>query len=1459
MADDFTAKFKVDVSDLKKGISDATKSIREANATFKAETAGMERWSKDADGLSAKLKQLGNNLKSQKSILSSYQEQLKKQQEAYTENGNRAQQLKAKLQELANNGVAKTDAEYQKYEKSLKTVVKEQQNNATAIDDLKLKILEEKAAIGQTEASIKRYESASKSLATTVSTQQNKLSKLKAEYADVVAAEGKNSASAKKLASEIKNLSTDLDKNQAELKQSTDAANKLDKTFQDTEKSADGLAGKLAGGLKKGLAVAAAGMAAMGAAAVSIGKSAIENYAQYEQLIGGVETLFGTGGKSIEEYAKSVGKSVKDAEKEYKKLEQAQTEVVKNANDAYKNAGMSANQYMETVTSFSASLISSVGGDTVKAADYANRAIVDMSDNANKMGTNIGSIQNAYQGFAKQNYTMLDNLKLGYGGTKTEMQRLIKDAAKMTDVQEKLGITVDESSMSFGNIVNAISVMQENMGIAGTTAKEAGETIEGSANAMKAAWSNLMTGIADDTQDFDALMNNFTDSLLTLLQNVMPRIQTVIGGLGKLMAGLMEDVLPKLVETIPPILQDMLPLLVQSFRSLISGVAEAMPELLKVFLDIVPQITQSITELLPELVSVGIQMITAIIQGAGEIIPQVVTQVVQMVPQLVQALVDGIPALIDGAIQFFMAIIEAIPVIIQELATALPQIVDTIINGLTSAIPQLIEGAITLLHAIVDAIPQIIPPLIDALPKIVTSIVDGLISQIPVLLDGAIQLLTAIIQAIPVIITDLVSEIPKIIVAIVETLVSNIPKLIEGAIQLFTGILQAIPTIVVELVKEMPKIIAAIVGGLIGGIGEVFSAAGELFFGIVDQSKAAQEELIKQNEAIYAYRDALEETAPQIADYNNLLSSQGNTISDVDSKIREAENGITEVFRTALKEQRDLREEDIVSIEQYLNDLNEAQAEKMEIYRTQQIAQLKKLQLESGTITQETAAQHLANTQAALDEANKATEDAYTTRLGIIEQGLAAGEYKTDEDYKNALAKAKEEHDKQLQENQSYYNEALQILSEKSAEWVQTDSEKWAALNQGMDQFNVNSENGFNNFMLKAGDWAGSFNGTKEQYLAALKSMDRESANGFLNMLASVKENGGQIPEESKQIAADMLGAFDDLPDSLDEAGKDALLGMIYGMEDQIPGLQNTSEMSANEIVDTIKDYLGIASPSKVLEEIGENTVAGFVQGMENQQGSLDKVSTTLSSSVAKIFTSNGNKMKEIGANIAKQIGSGFNSSMNKVSNLAKNLAQNIIKIFDSNKSKFQKIGTEIVNAILSKMNDGKSKLDSAAKKLANSMLSIFKDSVSSFKTAGANMANGVAQGFLNQEYSVKSKVNAMMNRIVSSAKSKMKIASPSKVWAEIGDFMAQGLGVGFVDEMKVVNKKIQNSMPTKLANGLLNQMSGTGRNGAIAGNTTNSKVTNYTQIINAPKQPSRIELYRQTKNLLSLAEGGLV
>ena len=312
--------------------------------------------------------------------------------------------------------------------------------------------------------------------------------------------------------------------------------------------------------------VAGTALVAAGTAVAAISKVSLDAYANYEQLVGGVETLFKDSSDIVQQYAQQ----------------------------AYQTAGMSANAYMETVTSFSASLLQGLGGDTAKAAEYADMAIRDMSDNANKMGTNIGMIQNAYQGFAKQNYTMLDNLKLGYGGTQQEMERLLKDANR---INKENGKMTNYSIKNLNDVYEAIHVVQEEMGIYGTTLDEASETISGSLSAAKAAWENLLVGFADGNQDLGLLINNFVGSVTTAANNIVPRLAQILGGLSAALA----QVLPVISAELPVLLEQLLPGLISGATSLITGLAMALPTICQILIAELPGI---ISQLSAGLVSV---------------------------------------------------------------------------------------------------------------------------------------------------------------------------------------------------------------------------------------------------------------------------------------------------------------------------------------------------------------------------------------------------------------------------------------------------------------------------------------------------------------------------------------------------------------------------------------------------------------------------------------------------------------------------------------------------------------------------------------------------------------------------------------------------------------------------------------------------------------------------------------
>lgn len=446
-------------------------------------------------------------------------------------------------------------------------------------------------------------------------------------------------------------------------------------------------------------------LAAATTAIVGLGKQSITAYADYEQLVGGIETLFGTGGKSVEEYAKSVGKSVSEVQGEYDKLSRAQDKAMQNANNAWKNQGMSANTYMEQVTSFSASLIQSLGGDTEKAVQVADLAMTDMADNANKMGTDMELIQNAYQGFAKQNFMMLDNLKLGYGGTKEEMQRLLDDAEK---IKAANGEMADYSIDSFADMVEAIHVVQENMGITGTTAKEAQTTIQGSAQMMKASWENLMVGMADGSQNLDQLMNNFSSSVATFAENLAPRISQVLESLPKAIMTL----LPTLVTTIA----SFLPSLISSVTELVVGLAAVIPSLLG-------QLIQAIMNGLPQFVATAQTMMQTFGQAIQDNLPTVISKALDMLLGFSQTILENVPILISSGMDLIKNIVVGLMQALPELIAKVPEIITNFANTINTSFPIILQKGVEIIWEIIKGIISALPTLAANIPKIFEAIV----------------------------------------------------------------------------------------------------------------------------------------------------------------------------------------------------------------------------------------------------------------------------------------------------------------------------------------------------------------------------------------------------------------------------------------------------------------------------------------------------------------------------------------------------------------------------------------------------------------------------------------------------------------------------------------------------------------------------------------------------------------
>lgn len=741
-----TTKFKVDISELKKGIQDANRQIRLANAEFKAASAGMEDWAKTADGLTAKINATDKVLKSQKTILESYKKQLE-------------------------------------------LIVKQYGESSKEADEMRIKIANQQAAVSRTEKELGGY--------------NQKLSEMQ---------HGEEQAA----------LST----------------NKLDKSLDDVSKKTKNtssgfsvLKGALANLVSDGIEVAVNGLKKLGSAIISVGKQSLANYADYEQLVGGVETLFKDSAKEVQKYAAN----------------------------AFKTTGLSANDYMETVTSFSASLLQSLNGDTQKAAKSADKAMRDMSDNANKMGTSMESIMNAYQGFAKGQYNMLDNLKLGYGGTKDEMKRLLADAQAISGIKYNLE--------SYSDIIDAINVIQTKMGITGTTAKEAASTISGSVAMTKAAFQNLMTGLADDTADIGALVGDVVEGVTTAASNILPRVKTIMSGIGQLMKPL-GDIASELIVELTGYIPDFVSTGVSMIQAIAKGIVDNAPELSKSMLGAGKMLFNGLTSITADLAEFGVTMLSSLAEGLVQNLPKLTQAATEIITRFKDFLVKNIPliinaavtivgalvtgllgpnvlaSLLDAALQIALTIAKALIDNIPQIIQAFSALVENLASFLESAVPMILDAAIELFMAIVDALPIIIdllakelPHIIDVLVKLVPKIIQAITKALP-------KIVNAITKAIPMINDALIKALPQIIKALVDILIQSTPVIMEASVQMLMGIVQAVMSIMESLDQTFRDTLALVKEWISNIFTEAVTAVSEWFSQMISDAKQAASDLV---------------------------------------------------------------------------------------------------------------------------------------------------------------------------------------------------------------------------------------------------------------------------------------------------------------------------------------------------------------------------------------------------------------------------------------------------------------------------------------------------------------------------------------------------------------------------------------------------------------------------------------
>lgn len=476
-----------------------------------------------------------------------------------------------------------------------------------------------------------------------ISETSNRLKLLKAMYEELPQGEnGQLTEEQKKLQQEISITEGTLAKYQTQLESNSNTIYKVtgateelgNETVESANKAEEHsrgwyvLNGVLTNLANEAISSVRKGLQSLGDVLVNTGKQALDSYADYEQLVGGIESLFG---------------------------EDIASAVEANANQAFKTAGMSANEYMETVTQFSASLIKSLDGDTEKAVSVADMAIQDMGDNANRFGTNIESIQNAYRGFARGNFTMLDNLSLGFAGTKQGMQDLLAYATELSGVEYDIE--------SYADMVEAIHVVQQSYGVTGTTADEARRTIQGSTKAMKARWQNMLTGIADDEQDFNVLVENLVGTLVDVFANILPRVEAIIEGLATFLTEALTTMIPQLVDILIPAIQTTIPKLTST--------------LLVTILDALPMILDT-----------GVELILAMIDGIIEATPTLVEQIPIIITKLADTIVKNLPLIVQKGLELIVALGKGIVQQFPQIMALIP----TLFGGMLKAIGGSLAG-----------------------------------------------------------------------------------------------------------------------------------------------------------------------------------------------------------------------------------------------------------------------------------------------------------------------------------------------------------------------------------------------------------------------------------------------------------------------------------------------------------------------------------------------------------------------------------------------------------------------------------------------------------------------------------------------------------------------------------------------------------------------------------------------
>lgn len=791
--DEITTRFTVDISDLKRGISNAQKQIQLANAEFKKATAGSEDWANSIDGVKAKLDQLKSVLDAQKKKVDAYTQEIERNEKAYQENGKRAAELREKLQDLANNGVKKTDDQYKEYERRLNSVEAEQEKNRNAADKLKITLLNQEAAVKTTEAEISKYDS--------------RLDELE---------RGANSA-------------------EGEVEELTDSVEDSGEAARDSESGFTIMKGALASLVADGIRMAISALKEFAEESVKVGIG-------FDSSMSKVAAISGATGEQLDalrEKAKELGGSTAFTAQEvvdgfnYMAMAGWKTEDMLGGIDGILSLAAASGTDLATTSDIVTDALTAFGLEAKDAGRFAD-VMAAASANAN---TNVEMMGATFQYVAPVagalNFSIEDTAaaigmmaNAGIKGTKAGtalramFSRLAAPPEAAADALEALGVSLTDED---GN-VKALSVVIDELreGFSGLTEAEQ------AAYAKDIAGQEAMSGLLTIVNSAPADMQKLTDAIAESSGAAEEMAGTMLDNLGgdiTLLKSNFEGLQLQLADALMPTLRDAVGV-VNTFIDALRGTADLddVFDALSGFYDsikdqiipvaeqgaeIVMQIATRIVDSLPLLLDAGVRIVIGLVQGITSELPNLLRSIARVIPELVNMLLSYLPDLLDCAVDLLMALVEAIPIVLDELARALPDLIDHITEWLVEGLPRLIDGAVALFMAIVEAIPVIIPIIVKALPQIISSIVNTLVNMQQALLNGAVTLLMAIIQAIPILVKSLIPEIPKIVETIINVLIENFPVLLEGAVTLFFAFIEAIPIVALELLKAGKQLVEA--------------------------------------------------------------------------------------------------------------------------------------------------------------------------------------------------------------------------------------------------------------------------------------------------------------------------------------------------------------------------------------------------------------------------------------------------------------------------------------------------------------------------------------------------------------------------------------------------------------------------------------------------------------------------